>query len=84
MLTDKDKIDIYKLIVRMSGASHRSDLSRVELVTGTVKSTLGFITAHPDMCAAELDEYLMDTGNVIKEFRRLDRNGFGTWNHLND
>jgi len=71
MLTDKDKIDIYKLAVRMSHASRRSDISRIDLIVGTVKETLSFITAHPDMCAAELDEFLADTGNAIKEFDRL-------------
>ncbi len=75
MLTDKDKCDIYRLISdRMHEA--QSDCIRDQLVVNSHAGILRFIIEHPDVCAAELDDFFCRSDkDTIQEMMRLRQKG---------
>jgi hypothetical protein len=70
MLTDEDKRDIFIYIMdRM--ADTESNSTRHDLVANTTRRLLLFITEHPDICAAELHDFLSNKEYVMQELIRL-------------
>lgn len=69
MLTDNDKCDIFHFAVSMTRDA-RSDYTHQQLVCRSVKKAVSFLIAHPDMCAAELNDFLNSEGTE-QEFERL-------------
>lgn len=75
MLTDKDKCDLFRYISdRMRDAE--SGCTRHQLVVNSVAAILGFIIDHPDVCAAELDDFfLRDDKTTLRDLDRLRQKG---------
>ncbi|GAG14686.1 unnamed protein product [marine sediment metagenome] len=75
MLTDKDKCDLYRYISdRIRDAE--SDCTRHQLIVGCNKNLLRFIIEHPDVCAAEIDDFFKRSVDVtVQEMNRLHQKG---------
>ena len=71
MLTDGDKVDIFSFTTDVMSAVLKGDIPRTDLVAGCICRTLRFLISHPDMCAAEIDDFLMDKEYALQEFNRL-------------
>ncbi len=73
MLTDKDKVDLFNFLARSARLS-RSDVCRLEVATYSVVGTLHFITNHPGLCAAEINDYILrckvDPEYAVQELKR--------------
>ncbi len=75
MLTDKDKVDLICYISNIMKIA-QSDCARDKLVALSHGGILRFIISHPDVCAAELDEFfLISEESFIQEYNRLKRKG---------
>ena len=71
MLTDSDKVDIFSFAADVQSAVSKGDMSRIDLAGGCICRTLRFVISHPDMCAAEFDDFLMDRDYALREVDRL-------------
>lgn len=71
MLTDGDKVDIFSFTADVTSAVSKGDIPRTDLAAGCICRTLRFLISHPDMCAAEIDDFLMDSEYALQEFDRL-------------
>ena len=71
MLTDSDKLDIFILTQEMSHDANNLNYSRINLTSMAANRIIRFLMAHPDMCAAEFDDFLMNKKYALQEFRRL-------------
>lgn len=70
MLTDRDKIDIFYLTAETT-EDIKSDCSRTDLAGGSIAKVVKFFIAHPDMCAVEFDDFILDRKYALQEFDRL-------------
>ena len=70
MLTDEDKRDLF-IYIRERMADAESNSTRHDLVANTTQRLLFFITENPDICAAELPDFLNNKEFVIQELNRL-------------
>ena len=75
MLTDKDKCDLLLYVSnRMQEAE--SDMARKNLAIKSGQKIIRFLIDHPDICAAEIDDFLgMETECLYKEIDRLHSKG---------
>lgn len=71
MLTDRDKVDIFYFTVEMTQDAENSDNTHIDLVAGATHKAMQFLISHPDMCAAEFDDFLSDKEYALQEFNRL-------------
>lgn len=75
MLTDEDKVDLINYICDSMREAKR-DYSRERLVSKSHRGILHFIIDHPDICAAEIDDFFcLENDNFIQEFDRLHQKG---------
>ena len=70
MLTDRDKLDIFYLTKNLTHDVD-GDCSRLDLAIAATSRTIHFIIEHPDMCAAEFDDFLLDSEYALQEFQRI-------------
>ena len=76
MLTDKDKWELFQFTIEAITFAKDPDNCREEIVVNSCEMTLRFITAHPDLCAAEIDEFFLyykhsGEEEMYEEFMRL-------------
>ena len=75
MLTDADKVDLIRYISD-SMAMSRTACTREKLVAASHRGILHYIIGHPDVCAAEIDDFFcLGTEAFIQEYNRLERKG---------
>lgn len=75
MLTDKDKVDLILYISKIMQLTKR-DCTRELLVARSHGGILHFIIDHPDVCAAEIDEFFsQENYEFIQEYNRLHQKG---------
>lgn len=75
MLTDEDKVDLICYISE-SMLLTKSDFSRIKLVARSHRGILDFIIDHPDVCAAEIDDFFsLGYTELIQEYDRLEKKG---------
>lgn len=71
MLTDRDKCDIFSFIAEVTHDVETGQYTRVDLAGRIIARVIRFLMEHPDMCAAEFDDFLQDKEYALQEFDRL-------------
>lgn len=71
MLTDSDKIDIFNFMTNANDDTENDDYTRLDLVSRAAARTMRFLIDHPDMCAAEFDDFVLDKKYALQEYHRL-------------
>lgn len=70
MLTDKDKIAIFKHTARLIQMAD-SSITRRQLAVRTTRDTLMLLKNLPDVCAAEIDDFFNNKEYSLAEVTRL-------------